>query len=114
MRRSGSRLWSALLHLIVCLGVAIMAFPIVWMLLVSLKDWAETLAYPLTWLPKAPTMDNFEKVLVARNFARSFINSMIVSFVTTALAMIVARAGGRMDSAASNISWAARCNRFSW
>jgi multiple sugar transport system permease protein len=78
------------LHAAMCAGVAVMAFPLVWMALVSVKSSAEVLAYPMTWLPRAPTSESYANLLTTRNFAGYFINSVVVSLVTTVLAMVVA------------------------
>lgn len=79
-----------LLHVGLCLGVAVMAFPIVWMFLVALKTSPETLAYPMTWLPHNPTIQNFKNVFLTKNFGGYFFNSIVVALVTTVLAIVVA------------------------
>ena len=71
-------------------GVFLMIFPIAWMLLVSLKTEPETFAYPMTWLPREPTLRNYATVWLLKNFARYFLNSAVVAGVTTLLAMAVA------------------------
>jgi multiple sugar transport system permease protein len=72
------------------LGVMVMIFPIAWMLLVSVKTEPETFAYPMTWLPQAPTFRNYSNVWLLKNFARYFLNSSVVAAVTTLLSMAVA------------------------
>jgi len=67
-----------------------MIFPLAWMLLVSLKTEPETFAYPMTWLPQAPTLRNYANVWLLKKFGRYFLNSSIVAAVTTLLAMAVA------------------------
>ena len=71
-------------------GTLLMVFPLAWMLLVSLKTEPETFAYPMTWLPQAPTLRNYANVWLLKKFGRYFLNSSIVAAVTTLLAMAVA------------------------
>ncbi len=71
-------------------GALLMIFPLAWMLLVSLKTEPETFAYPMTWLPQAPTLRNYTTVWLLKKFGRYFLNSSIVAGVTTLLAMAVA------------------------
>jgi multiple sugar transport system permease protein len=78
------------LYVGVGLGALVMVFPIAWMLLVSLKTDAETVAYPMTWLPRRLNFGSYANVWLLKNFARYFLNSAAVAAVTTLLAMTAA------------------------
>lgn len=87
--RYSRRAWLAIYGTL-AVGTLLMIFPLVWMLLVSLKTEPETFAYPMTWLPQAPTLRNYANVWLLKKFGRYFLNSSIVAAVTTLLAMAVA------------------------
>jgi multiple sugar transport system permease protein len=89
LSRYGRGTWVAL-YLGVGLGAVAMVFPIAWMLLVSLKTDAETVAYPMTWLPHRLNVGSYVNVWLLKNFARYFLNSAAVAAVTTLLAMAAA------------------------
>lgn len=65
--------------------------PIFWVLITSFKNNAEI--YAMTWLPKQPTLQNYQRVFQNDNMPRYFLNTTIVSFCTTALSMVVATLG---------------------
>lgn len=73
----------AVLYLVMTGLLLIVITPFVWMLLGSLKTQGELLRVPPTWLPEAPTLDNFAR-LFERPFGRYFRNSAIVAVVVTA------------------------------
>jgi multiple sugar transport system permease protein len=65
-------------------------FPILWMVMVSFKTPVETFRYPMTWIVENPTLENYARVWSYANFARYFLNSVIVSLSTTVLSVAVA------------------------
>ena len=71
------------------------ALPMVWMLLTSIKSGFAAMAFPPEWWPSEPTLASYRNLLdpqnsVGRDFLRFFWNSLIVSTLTTILAVIVA------------------------
>jgi multiple sugar transport system permease protein len=60
-----------------------------WMLSLSLKTEAENVAYPPIFIPSTLTLDNFRDVFAKNDFVTYTINSIIVSFSATALALLV-------------------------
>jgi ABC-type glycerol-3-phosphate transport system permease component len=66
------------IYLPVLLLVAVSVFPFLWMLISSIKPLRELYTVPPTWIPDAPTLANY------------FLNSIIISFGATALALILA------------------------
>lgn len=86
--RWGGRIYLALL-------VAFALLPMAWMLLTSLKTGFAAMQFPPQWWPKEPTLENYTRLLdprgsVGHDFLRYFLNSLIVSFATTILAVAVA------------------------
>lgn len=75
-------------------AVALLWFiPIWWMVSTSLKPSDTILTTTVEWLPRAPTLANYEKVFVAP-VARWFTNSVIVTLVTTLSSVTVAAMAG--------------------
>jgi multiple sugar transport system permease protein len=79
-RVSGSH---ALLATLMLLAAVASAFPLVWMVLSSLKTSAETMQVPPVWVPRAPNLEAYEKVAGVVNVGRSMWNSLTIATVTT-------------------------------
>jgi ABC-type glycerol-3-phosphate transport system permease component len=76
------RLFSFLVFYPICLLVLIIvAYPVVWMLLGSLKESWEVTAHPFS-LPLRPTMSNFIEAWQTAKFGRAFLNSMFITVVS--------------------------------
>ncbi len=60
-----------------------------WMLSLSLKNEADNTAYPPVFIPHAPTFANFVQVFAQNDFLTYGINSVIVSFSATGLALLL-------------------------
>ena len=65
------------------------AFVFLWMLSLSLKNEVDNMAFPPVFIPHPPTLDNFVKVFADNDFLRYTINSCVVSFSATGLALLV-------------------------
>lgn len=65
------------------LVVVITAFPVLWMVLTSLKTAEETLQTPPVWLPGEPTTEAYGAVSDVIDVGRSFANSAIIAGTTT-------------------------------
>jgi len=59
-----------------------------WMLSLSLKTELDNTAYPPVLIPNPPTLDNFIDVFAKNDFLTYTINSVIVSFSATGLALL--------------------------
>jgi ABC-type glycerol-3-phosphate transport system permease component len=77
-------------YLPIAILLSIAFLPFLWMALSSFKSLAELYHIPITWLPKAITIANYEKVLFDSNVPRYFVNSTIVSLGSTILGLIFA------------------------
>jgi multiple sugar transport system permease protein len=75
-RPAGAVAWALLL-----LGGVLMVMPFVYMLATSLKHNVEV--YELSLLPKAPTLDNYRRLLGASGFPRWIANSLAIATATT-------------------------------
>ena len=81
-------------HIILMLGVVLMLFPFVWMLLSSFKTEQEILFVPPTFFPKSPTWNNFVSVCNRIPIFRYFINSVLVSVISTVCVLITSAFAG--------------------
>lgn len=69
------------------------AFPLVWILLSSVKGKGEMTGDPTAILPKTLTLDNYRTVIEQLNFGNNIINSVIVAFSTTLIAILISALG---------------------
>lgn len=65
-------------------------FPLVWIALTSLKNETELQTFPLQYLPASPAWSNYARVFSEEPFARFFLNSVVVSGLSTVLCVVVA------------------------
>jgi len=68
-------------------------FPLVWILITSLKTLREAYVIPPTWIPSPVTFENYVYIWGIESFWRLLVNSMIVSALATLLSLIVAGLG---------------------
>jgi multiple sugar transport system permease protein len=66
-----------------------MTFPIIWIILTSIKPVKEILTLPITYIPKHPTLENYRNILKTTNFPVYFKNSMIVSSTSAIVTSII-------------------------
>ena len=57
--------------------------PLVWAISASLKPLYQVFEYPVRWIPERPTLENYVRGWQAANFSRYFLNSILVTVVTT-------------------------------
>ena len=88
---SGSRGLLATAMLLVAIASA---FPLVWMVLSSLKTTSETMQVPPVWIPRTPSLDAYEKVAGVVNVGRSMWNSLVIATVTTSGILVTSMMAG--------------------
>jgi len=67
----------------------ILAFPIIWMVSVSLKPTVETFSLPPRLIPENITFDGYVRVLENPQFRRFLLNSYILGLVVTLLSLVI-------------------------
>lgn len=72
---------------------AVAAFPLLWILLSSVKGAGELTKNPTAILPKVITLDNFRVVFGQLNFGVNIRNSFIVAGATTLIAVVISALG---------------------
>ncbi len=68
--------------------------PLFWIFLTSIKGNKELYSNPLVYWPKAPTLAAYEKLFTYANFGQYFRNSMMVTLLSSVVAMLLALMGG--------------------
>lgn len=74
--------------------VVCFAFPVFWLLLSSFKGADELFSVPLTFFPKRWTAAGYVQAWTQINFERYFLNTAIVTVITTVLTVIVSAMTG--------------------
>ncbi len=67
----------------------IFLFPVLWVLLSSLKTQSELFTYPLTIFPANPTLDNYREAFRSGTFLRYFGNSGYVTVIATFITVMI-------------------------
>lgn len=73
-----------ILYILLALGAITMLIPFIWMLSTSIKSAGETMQMPPVWIPDDPQFSNYTEAWNAAPFARYFLNSVIVTVLSTA------------------------------
>jgi ABC-type glycerol-3-phosphate transport system permease component len=84
---NSSRLAVASAHAMLIATALFVLFPYAWMFLTSIKPAADVISFPVQWIPRAATLDNYTAILSDPRFVRSLLNSTIVAVVVTALSL---------------------------
>lgn len=82
-------LGKTLIYLLLITGGVTTLLPFVWMILSSLKDSSEVQRIPPTFLPSVWHFDNYAKAWSAAPFGIYFLNTLLVTAVTTAGVVLV-------------------------
>lgn len=77
------RISNIIIYFILFLGTIMILFPFFWMFISSFKTMEEIVAFPPTFFPKAPTVQNYINVWKEMNFDQYFLNSIFVLIVKT-------------------------------
>src|SRR5918911_4094334 len=64
------------------LAVVLVGLPMYWMLLAAFKTNQEIFTNPPTWIPLAPTLDNFPAAWRQAPFGNFYVNSLIYTLVS--------------------------------
>ncbi|MNI44227.1 Lactose transport system permease protein LacG [compost metagenome] len=64
-------------------------FPFLWMVSASLRTDIDLFRNPMNWIPQTLYLDNYKEVWTAIPFAQYFLNTLKLSFIITALQVII-------------------------
>ena len=84
----------ALLLLLIIVVAVLAAFPLVWMVLSSLKTPAESMQTPPVWIPATPNLSAYADVAGVIDASRSFRNSFIIATTATAGILVTSLMAG--------------------
>lgn len=86
---SAGRPAPVLLSVLTWLLVLVIAFPLFWMLITSIRPQAELFAVPPTIVPGGVTFEHYQRLIADTPFLRYFANSVILTTSTTMLVVVV-------------------------
>lgn len=75
-------IWRLLGYLTMALAVILVGLPMYWMLLAAFKTNQEIFTAPPTWIPLAPTLDNFPAAWRQAPFGNFYVNSIVYTVVS--------------------------------
>lgn len=82
-----SALWKGLLVLLIVAVLAAYIFPYAYLALTSIKPPNEAISIPPTLLPSQISLDNYLRIFDFPHVPRSFLNSLIIALLSTAIAL---------------------------
>jgi len=89
MRRHDS-LVQLLAQAVLVVTTVFVLFPYAWMVVTSIKPIADVVAWPIRWIPRTVTFENYAAILGDARFLRSLLNSAVVSVAVTAISLALA------------------------
>jgi multiple sugar transport system permease protein len=78
-----SMLHSLIVNLVTWTLVLLIAFPLLWMVITSVKPQTELFRIPPTWLPETVTFEHYWRLLTETPFLTYFRNSVVLATTTT-------------------------------
>ena len=89
MKKKKGLLGNGLCHVYLIFLTLIAVFPLIWVLLSSIKTNGELTSNPTKFIPIKPTFDNFVHVIQDLTFGENIFNSVIIAGCTTVVAIII-------------------------
>lgn len=80
-QNGSGRAVTTLIGIALSVGALITAFPFIWMIATSVKPQSESLTYPPTIFPKAPTLEYFTRLFVELDFGTYLVNTILVVLI---------------------------------
>ena len=93
VRKERSRFMSIVVHFLLLVGAAIMVFPLLWMLITSIKTLPESTIIPPTLWPEAPQWSNWNDVLFGDGVLHTFMHTLLISMMVLIIQMFTATTG---------------------
>lgn len=84
-----TKIGDILSHIYLIILSIIAAFPLVWVIISSLKSSSELTSNPTSFWPKNFTLENFNNVINKLGFATNIGNSLMIALVTTLIAITI-------------------------
>jgi multiple sugar transport system permease protein len=87
--RGRERLLNAVAYALLILAIAIVFFPLLWMLTVSVRPNIEVTKMPPDWIPQVFTLEGYLKIFGNTRFLLVFLNTMAISLLVTVLSLVL-------------------------
>jgi multiple sugar transport system permease protein len=82
-KREQRRVTQALAYFVILLGAVVMLLPFLWMISTSLKSRGSVFETPPQFIPRDPTLENYERVWSEAELPRGFFNSSTIAIIST-------------------------------
>ena len=89
MTNKKEKVGNAFCHIYLIVLSLIAVFPLVWVLLCSVKSSGELTSNPTRFFPKHFTLENFTHVIQDLGFAKNIGNSLTIAIITTGIAIVI-------------------------
>ena len=89
MTNKKEKVGNAFCHIYLIVLSLIAVFPLVWVLLCSVKSSGELTSNPTRFFPKHFTLENITHVIQDLGFAKNIGNSLIIAIITTGIAIVI-------------------------
>ena len=89
MTNKKEKVGNAFCHIYLIVLSLIAVFPLVWVLLCSVKSSGELTSNPTRFFPKHFTLENFTHVIQDLGVAKNIGNSLIIAIITTGIAIVI-------------------------
>ena len=89
MTNKKEKVGNAFCHIYLIVLSLIAVFPLVWVLLCSVKSYGELTSNPTRFFPKHFTLENFTHVIQDLGFAKNIGNSLTIAIITTGIAIVI-------------------------
>lgn len=93
MKHQRSPLASCVVHLLLILGAFIMVFPLIWMLITSIKTITEATIIPPTLWPSVPQWQNWSDVLVGDQVLQTFFHTLLIALLVLLFQLFTSATG---------------------
>ena len=87
--KSGRLVLNVAIYGLLIVAIAVMCFPIAWMLSVSFRPNVEVMKIPPDWLPQVFTLEGYRKFFANPRYLGVFVNTAMISLVVTLLSLIL-------------------------
>ncbi len=81
-------------HLVLAIGVVVFAFPFYWLLVMATNSTSDILASPPRLVPGGQFLANFGKVTAGSDFVQAFVNSLVLTVISSAVQLFLASLAG--------------------
>jgi len=94
LNKSVSKLWKILPYIVVIIGIIYVIVPFLWIISTSFKPKGDIFSNPVVYIPKSPTVQNFIDAWTKEPLGRWYVNTIIVSVGSTAIAIFLSMLAG--------------------